>query len=40
MSENDFVTAEKLISQAEALGVDYGPFCFGGMRPRGKQCAI
>ena len=29
MSENDFLTAEKLISQAEALGVDYGPFCFG-----------
>jgi general secretion pathway protein D len=29
MAENDFVAAEKLISQAEALGVDYGPFCFG-----------
>jgi general secretion pathway protein D len=29
MSENDLATAEKLIGQAEALGVDYGPFCFG-----------
>jgi general secretion pathway protein D len=29
MAENDYAAAERLISQAEALGVDYGPFCFG-----------
>jgi general secretion pathway protein D len=37
MAENDLPTAEKLISQASALGVDYGPFHFGDTPAKAMQ---